>query len=98
MRTFTKLTLSACIGLVVGVGQAWAGAKPDEINRLSEDLTPMGSERAGNADGTIPEWTGGITTASRGLQVRAIIIPIRSRMTSHCSGSTAAITSNTPTS
>ncbi len=62
MRTFTKLTLSACIGLVVGVGQAWAGAKPDEINRLSEDLTPMGSERAGNADGSIPEWTGGITT------------------------------------
>ena len=62
MRTFTKLTFSACIGLVIGVGQAWAGAKPDEINRLSEDLTPMGSERAGNADGTIPEWTGGITT------------------------------------
>jgi hypothetical protein len=62
MRTFTKLTLAACIGLVIGVGQAWAGAKPDEINRLSEDLTPMGSERAGNADGSIPEWTGGITT------------------------------------
>ena len=62
MRTFTKLTFSACIGLVIGVGQAWAGAKPDEISRLSEDLTPMGSERAGNAEGTIPEWTGGITT------------------------------------
>ena len=62
MRTFTKFTLSACIGLAIGVGQAWAGAKPDEINRLNEDLTPMGSERAGNAAGTIPEWTGGITT------------------------------------
>jgi hypothetical protein len=62
MRTFTKLTLSVCIGLVLGAGQAWAGAKPDQINRLSEDLTPMGSERAGNAEGTIPEWTGGITT------------------------------------
>ncbi len=62
MRTFTKFTLSACIGLAIGVGQAWAGAKPDEINRLNEDLTPMGSERAGNAAGTIPEWTGGITS------------------------------------
>ena len=62
MRTFTKFTLSACIGIAIGVGQAWAGAKPDEINRLNEDLTPMGSERAGNAAGTIPEWTGGITT------------------------------------
>lgn len=62
MRTITKFTISACIGLAIGAGQAWAGAKPDEIDRLSGDLTPMGSERAGNAAGTIPEWTGGITT------------------------------------
>ena len=62
MRTFTKITLSICIGLAIGIGQAVAGPKPDQINRLSEDLTPMGSERAGNAEGTIPEWTGGITT------------------------------------
>jgi hypothetical protein len=68
MRAFTKLTLSACIGLVLGIGHAWAGPKPDEIHRLSEDLTPMGSERAGNADGTIPEWTGGITQPPAGYK------------------------------
>ena len=62
MRTFTKYTLSICIGLAFGMGQAVAGAKPDQVERLSQDLTPMGSERAGNAAGTIPEWTGGITT------------------------------------
>ena len=33
----------------------------ENIARLGQDLTPMGSVRAGNADGTIPEWTGGIT-------------------------------------
>ncbi len=33
----------------------------ENIARLGEDLTPMGSLRAGNADGTIPEWTGGLT-------------------------------------
>ena len=33
----------------------------ENIQRLGQDLTPMGSVRAGNADGTIPEWTGGIT-------------------------------------
>jgi len=38
-----------------------AGAKPDEIHRLSEDLTPIGAERNGNDVGTIPDWTGGIT-------------------------------------
>ena len=69
MRTFTKLTLSACIGLAVGMGQAWAGAQPDQVHRLQEDLTPMGSERAGNAEGTIPEWTGGITSPPAGYSV-----------------------------
>ncbi len=34
---------------------------PENIDRLGGDLTPMGSEVAGNADGTIPAWTGGIT-------------------------------------
>jgi len=62
MRNLTIYTLSICIGLTFGIGQAMAGAKPDQVHRLSEDLTPMGSERAGNAAGTIPEWTGGITT------------------------------------
>ena len=27
-----------------------------------DDLTPIGAERAGNASGSIPPWTGGITT------------------------------------
>ncbi len=61
MRNLIKVTLSICVGLAIGTGQALAGAKPDQVHRLSEDLTPMGSERAGNAAGTIPEWTGGIT-------------------------------------
>jgi len=33
----------------------------ENIARLGNDLTPMGSIRAGNADGTIPAWDGGIT-------------------------------------
>lgn len=33
----------------------------ENIARLGNDLTPMGSIRAGNADGTIPAWDGGVT-------------------------------------
>jgi hypothetical protein len=33
-----------------------------DAKRLGGELTPIGAERAGNADGSIPEWTGGITT------------------------------------
>ena len=68
MRMMNKFTLSACVGLVLVAGQAYAGAKPDQIARLSGDLTPMGSERAGNAAGTIPEWTGGITQPPAGYK------------------------------
>lgn len=37
-------------------------ATPEEAARLKGDLTPMGAEKAGNKDGTIPAWTGGYTT------------------------------------
>ncbi|MEX2500107.1 MAG: DUF1329 domain-containing protein [Wenzhouxiangellaceae bacterium] len=33
----------------------------ENIARLGNDLTPMGSLRAGNADGTIPAWDGGLS-------------------------------------
>jgi len=33
----------------------------DALDGPGADLTPIGAERAGNAEGTIPAWTGGIT-------------------------------------
>jgi len=33
-----------------------AAVSPEQAARLGKDLTPMGAERAGNADGSIPEW------------------------------------------
>ena len=35
-----------------------AKVSPEEAARLDRDLTPMGAERAGNADGSIPAWSG----------------------------------------
>jgi hypothetical protein len=34
--------------------------------RLGADLTPVGAEKAGNKEGTIPAWTGGLTSAPSG--------------------------------
>ncbi len=39
-----------------------------EIARLGQDLTPLGAERVGNADGSIPAWEGGITTPPAGYK------------------------------
>ncbi len=46
-----------------------AGIPEDEIARLGQGLTPLGGERAGNDDGTIPEWTGGITEPPQGYAI-----------------------------
>lgn len=44
---------------------ALAAAAADPAARLEADLTPTGAERAGNASGTIPPWTGGVAPVPR---------------------------------
>lgn len=39
---------------------AIAKVSQQEADRLGKELTPLGAERAANAKGTIPEWTGGL--------------------------------------
>ena len=58
-----KLLLCSLIFLAAAcvAGTASAKVSPEEAARLEADLTPLGAERAGNATGTIPPWTGGIT-------------------------------------
>lgn len=44
----------------------YAEISSDEIARLGKDLTPLGGEKAANADGTIPAWNGGLTSPPPG--------------------------------
>ena len=46
----------------------WAGPYPEQLDRLQADLTPVGALRAGNTDGRIPEWTGGVNDPPHGYQ------------------------------
>lgn len=52
------ITFSAAL---LASGGASAGVTADEAARLKTDLTPFGAEKAGNKDGTIPAWDGGLT-------------------------------------
>ncbi|MBF0225627.1 MAG: DUF1329 domain-containing protein [Desulfobacterales bacterium] len=59
-----------CITLLIClVGISFAKVSQEEAAKLGNELTPVGGEKAGNADGTIPEWTGGITTPPAGYKV-----------------------------
>lgn len=52
-------TLSA---LALATASALAGVSADEAKKLGTTLTPLGAEVAGNADKSIPVYTGGLTT------------------------------------
>jgi hypothetical protein len=43
-------------------------ARAQTADALKSTLTPLGGERAGNADGTIPAWTGGYSELPAGYQ------------------------------
>ncbi|MEQ8797341.1 MAG: DUF1329 domain-containing protein [Gammaproteobacteria bacterium] len=47
---------------------AFAEITAEQAARLGNDLTPMGAEKAGNADGSIPAWQGGLTTPPANYQ------------------------------
>jgi len=57
------LTLLFCLSFwILGAyATAMAGVTAEEAAKLKTTLTPFGAERAGNAEGTIPAWDGGIT-------------------------------------
>lgn len=60
MRTLMRI---AAAGVLLAP-PAFGAVTPQEAAQLGEQLTPLGGEKAGNADGSIPAWSGGITSAA----------------------------------
>ena len=48
------------LALSLIVTNVLAAVPPDEAAKLGSALTPLGAEMAGNVDGSIPAWTGGL--------------------------------------
>ncbi len=65
MKNFSLFS-AACV-FAVSIASAAVGEA--DAARLGKDLTPLGGEVAGSADGTIPAWSGGITTPPAGYKV-----------------------------
>ena len=64
MKTLIRLSAALLLGAPLAVG----AVSPQDAARLGQDLTPLGGEKAGNADGTIPAWTGGLKMPLPGYQ------------------------------
>jgi hypothetical protein len=61
----TPLILAVALAFVAPAALAKATAQ--EAERLGKDLTPVGAEKSGNKDGTIPAWDGGLAKAPAGF-------------------------------
>src|SRR6478735_8588291 len=69
MKMIRKSALATTIATaLLAAGVAQANVSADKAAALGNSLTPMGSEKAGNAAGTIPAWDGGITRAPAGYK------------------------------
>ncbi|WP_448092392.1 DUF1329 domain-containing protein [Pseudomonas lini] len=58
---FAKTVLAASLAMVLAA-QAQAAVSTQDAAKLGSSLTLVGAEKAGNADGSIPAYNGGLTT------------------------------------
>src|SRR6266498_3777718 len=63
-RIFAAVTLGIAAAYT---SVSHAAVSADEAKQLGTTLTPFGAEKAGNKEGTIPEYNGGLTTPPAGF-------------------------------
>ena len=70
MKIYIK-NKSLLLAISVALTSSGVSAKisKDEADKLGKELTPMGAVQSANKDGSIPQWTGGITKAPEGYNV-----------------------------
>ena len=68
MKRTTLLPAALIAGCAILPMAAKALVTAEEAAKLKTTLTPLGAERAGNKEGSIPPWTGGYTTVPPGYR------------------------------
>jgi hypothetical protein len=64
---FAQTVLAASLAMVLAA-QAQAAVSTQDAAKLGTSLTLVGAEKSGNADGSIPAYSGGLTTAPAGFK------------------------------
>jgi hypothetical protein len=65
---FKPTILAAVLGGALGLHGMAGAASAEEAAQLGKTLTPLGAEKAGNKDGSIPAWDGGLTKPAAGYK------------------------------
>jgi hypothetical protein len=70
LKTVSTIIVAGLAGSLALSLPALAGVSEQEASKLGKELTPIGAERAGNADGSIPAWTGGLASVPAGISYK----------------------------
>lgn len=73
MKKIISVAVASIIALQFSAAQAAVSA--EEAQQLKGPLTAFGAVKAGNAEGTIPEYTGGLTSAPAGFDPKSGLWP-----------------------
>ena len=73
MKAKKLLLQTGVLGLSLLASSVMAAVSADEAAKLGTTLTPLGAEMAGNADGTIPAWTGGLPKNAGTVDARGFL-------------------------
>jgi len=74
-RKFSILGATGLAAMSAGLGNIRPARAAADPGLLKTTLTPFGAERAGNAAGTIPAWTGGLTELPPGWDGSQGVMP-----------------------
>ncbi|HHH9263956.1 TPA: DUF1329 domain-containing protein [Pseudomonas aeruginosa] len=66
MNNFKQWKIALLVSAVISCSSVNGAVSQEEAVRLGNDLTPFGGIKAGNEEGTIPAWTGGLTSGPQG--------------------------------
>ncbi len=72
MKT-TLMQGSVTFALSLFAASVMAAVSPEQAAKLGNELTPFGAEKAGNAAGTIPAWSGGLPTNAAKVDERGFM-------------------------
>src|SRR6187549_3923147 len=65
LKKFILPIVGTVAGITLGASSAMAAVSAADAAKLGAELTPLGGQKAGNADGSIPAWDGGLTSAAQ---------------------------------
>ncbi|MBU1330653.1 MAG: DUF1329 domain-containing protein [Gammaproteobacteria bacterium] len=72
MKT-TRILQTGALALTLLAGSVLAAVSEQEAAQLGATLTPLGAEKAGNADGSIPAWDGGLSTTAAAVDAKGFL-------------------------